>query len=210
MERDGGAGKPLAAHPARRHGCTLVQTPLTIALPCYSGAGHTAQVAHAIAKGAARDGALARVMDVQTMDAADWAVPDRAEAILFGAPTYMGSVAARYGAFLEEAGERWMDLGWKDKIAGGFTVATFPSGDKLATLQRFSIFAAQMGMIWVGPAEIGAPVCPDRAGANADGGWLGLMATRARAPRGTVRPGDLATAERFGARVADLAARFGG
>ena len=157
-----------------------------------------------------RDGALARVMDVQTMGVADWAVLDRADAILFGAPTYMGSVAARYGAFLEEAGERWMDLGWKDKIAGGFTVATFPSGDKLATLQRFSIFAAQMGMIWVGPAEIGAPVYPERDGVNADGGWLGLMATSARAPRGTVRPGDLATAERFGARVADLAARFGG
>ncbi|MEL6806877.1 MAG: flavodoxin family protein [Pseudomonadota bacterium] len=176
-----------------------------IALPFYSGAGHTAQVAHAIARGARGDQTRAEVIDIAHMTATHWAVLDSADAILFGAPTYMGSTAARYGAFLEEAGARWMDLGWKDKIAGGFTVATFPSGDKLATLQRFSIFAAQMGMIWVGPADIGAPVFSEREGVNADGGWLGLMATSARSPRGAVRQGDLETATRFGARVAGIA-----
>ncbi|WP_299732452.1 flavodoxin family protein [uncultured Tateyamaria sp.] len=186
----------------------MTRTPLNIALPYYSGAGHTAQIAKAIAEGALGDGVVAHVLDVETICAADWATLDQAHAILFGAPTYMGSVAARYGAFLEEAGERWMDLGWKDKIAGGFTVATFPSGDKLATLQRFSVFAAQMGMIWLGPAEIGAPVYPEREGANADGSWLGLMASSARTPRGAVRAGDLETAKRFGARVAQMTIRF--
>lgn len=183
------------------------RTQRLIALPYYSGAGHTAQVAQAIASGARDDQTRAEVIDIEHMTADHWAVLDSADAILFGAPTYMGSAAARYGAFLEEAGERWMDLGWKDKLAGGFTVATFPSGDKLATLQRFSIFAAQMGMIWVGPVDIGAPVFPVREGVNADGGWLGLMATSARSPRGAVREGDLKTAMRFGVRVAALAQR---
>ena len=181
-----------------------------IALPYYSGAGHTALVAQAIANGALGSGAHAHPINVEEMAPEDWGILDAADAILFGAPTYMGSAAARYGAFLEEAGERWMDLGWQDKLAGGFTVATFPSGDKLSTLQRFSIFAAQMGMIWVGPTDIGAPVFPEREGKNADGGWLGLMATSARSPRGSVRKGDLETAARFGARVAVIAQRLRG
>lgn len=192
---------------ARQVGLMPHAAPL-VALPYYSGAGHTAQLAQAIARGATAQGATAAAINVEEMTTESWATLDSAHAILFGAPTYMGSAAARYGAFLEEAGERWMDLGWKDKMAGGFTVATFPSGDKLSTLQRFSIFAAQMGMIWIGPAEIGAPVYPEREGANADGAWLGLMATSARSPRGAVRSGDLETAARFGARVAGLAKRM--
>ena len=181
---------------------------LTIALPYFSGAGHTTQLADAIAKGARGQGIAALCIDVTTMTDTDWATLDNADAILFGAPTYMGSVAARYGTFLEEAGDRWMDQGWQDKLAGGFTVATFGSGDKLATLQRFSIFAAQMGMIWVGPTDIGAPVFPERKDVNADGGWLGLMATSAQNPRGSVRPGDLETAQRFGARIAAVTKRL--
>ena len=179
---------------------------LTIALPYFTGAGHTAQIALAVADGARRavPETIARPIDIHTLTDADWTFLDAADAILFGAPTYMGSVAARYAVFLEEAGERWTDQGWADKVAGGFTVATFASGDKLSTLQRFSIFAAQMGMIWVGPTDIGAPVFPDHEGLNADGGWLGLMATSARMPRGSVRPGDLDTAKRFGARVAKV------
>ncbi|MEP1962237.1 flavodoxin family protein [Tateyamaria sp.] len=201
-------GDKVLASPFRCDHTHPMTHSLTIALPYYSGAGHTAQLAKAIATGASCDGIVARCIDIEAITDADWDTLDQAKAILFGAPTYMGSVAARYGTFLEEAGERWMDQGWQDKLAGGFTVATFGSGDKLATLQRFSIFAAQMGMIWVGPTDIGAPVFPEREGVNADGGWLGLMATSARSPRGSVRPGDLETAQRFGARIAAMTKRF--
>ena len=208
MERPCRSSKPLAGDRHDRQ-CEAMNKPQhIIALPHYSGAGHTAQLARAIASGADEAGARAVPINVEDMTADAWTTLDSANAILFGAPTYMGSVAARYGAFLEEAGERWMDLGWKDKLAGGFTVATFPSGDKLSVLQRFSIFAAQMGMIWVGPTDIGAPVFPEREGVNADGGWLGLMATSARSPRGAVRGGDLETARRFGGRVAEVVQRF--
>lgn len=187
----------------------MTDTIRTIALPYFSGAGHTTQLAQAIADGARRNGVAAHCINVEDISDPDWDLLDRAHTILFGAPTYMGSVPATYGAFLEEAGGRWMDQGWQDKLAGGFTVATFGSGDKLSTLQRFSIFAAQMGMIWVGPVDIGAPVFPENEGANVDGGWLGLMASSARTPRGSVRAGDLDTARRFGARVADVTQRLG-
>lgn len=187
---------------------TMSNRTCTIALPYYSGAGHTAQIATAIADGATAQGATSHIIDIEKISASDWASLDRADAILFGTPTYMGSVAAAYAAFLEEAGGRWMDQIWADKVAGGFTVATFGSGDKLGALQRLSIFAAQMGMIWAGPNDIGAPVFPAEPGINADGGWLGLMGSSVSTPRGAVRPGDLETGRRFGARVAKLCMRM--
>ena len=179
-----------------------------IAIPYFSGAGHTRQVAIAIAKGSGD--AETSVIDIESLRAEDWRTMDAAHAILFGSPTYMGGVSAAYAAFLEKAGGRWMDQVWADKIAGGFTVATFGSGDKLACLQRMNIFAAQMGMIWVGPADTGAPVVPDAEGINTDGCWLGLMAASVHDPRGAVREGDLETARRFGARVARIAGHLAG
>ncbi|MEJ6392396.1 flavodoxin family protein [Gymnodinialimonas sp. 2305UL16-5] len=177
-----------------------------IAIPYFSGAGHTAKLAQAIADGAGH----ARAIDIEAMSEADWAAMDAASAIVFGAPTYMGSVAARYSAFLEDAaGPRWMELAWADKLAGGFTVASHGSGDKGVALQRLNTFAAQMGMIWVGQAEIGAPVFPERAGINTDGSWLGLMATSSRDKSDLIAPGYLDTAYRYGARIAGAVARWG-
>ncbi len=142
------------------------------------------------------------------MNDEDWAALDQAEAIIFGAPTYMGSTAARYDMFLEEASDRWPEQGWIDKIAGGFTVATFPSGDKLSTLMRLAIYGAQMNMIWVGQSEIGAPVNPDNPGINANGSWLGLMATSSRDKEQLIEADDLETACRFGTRIAQAAKRW--
>jgi NAD(P)H dehydrogenase (quinone) len=114
----------------------------------------------------------------------------------------MGSTAAAFDLFLEQASDRWEEMRWADKIAAGFTVATHGSGDKLSALQRMAVFAAQMGMIWVGQAEIGSPVNPENPGINRDGSWLGLMATSSRDKSQLIEPGDLETARRFGARIA--------
>ncbi len=176
----------------------------TIAIPYFTGMGHTRVLAEAIAEGASD----ARLIDVENMGEADWAVLDAAEAIVFGTPTYMGSVAARYDVFLEEAAERWADQLWADKLAAGFTVATYPSGDKFSTLMRLSVYAAQMGMIWVGQAEIGAPVHPDRGPVNAQGSWLGLMAMSSRDKDQMVEADDLVTARAFGRRIAEAAIRW--
>lgn len=177
-----------------------------ICVAYYSGAGHTALLARAIAEGAG----VARVIDVTAMQQADWDALDAARATAFGAPTYMGSTAARFDQFLEEAAASRWDTGlWRDKIAGGFTIASHGSGDKGVALQRISTYAAQMGMIWVGQAEIGAPVKPERAGINRDGSWLGLMATSSRDKTVMVDPGDLETAQLYGKRLWMAAQRWG-
>lgn len=175
-----------------------------ICLPYFSGTGHTARLARGIADGIG----AARLIDVVEMSAADWEALDAAPAIVMGAPTYMGSTAARYDAFLEEASSRWDSHGWTDKIGAGFTVATHGSGDKLAALQRMAIYAAQMGMIWVGQAAIGAPVKPGQPGINRDGSWLGLMATSSRDKGQLIEPHDLETARRFGHRIAAASDRW--
>ncbi|MEO0371368.1 MAG: NAD(P)H-dependent oxidoreductase [Pseudomonadota bacterium] len=170
----------------------------TIVIPYYSGSGHTRVLAKAIAEGAGG----ATLIDVKRVSDAQWAAMDAADAIIFGTPTYMGSSAARYDKFLEHASIRWPDQTWGDKIAAGFTVATYPSGDKFSTLMRLCVYAAQMGMIWVGQKEIGAPVHPDRGAVNSQGSWLGLMAMSSRDKGQMVGEEDLITARVFGARIA--------
>jgi NAD(P)H dehydrogenase (quinone) len=175
-----------------------------IAIPYFSGNGHTRVLAEAIADGAGK----ARLIDVEQISSEDWDALDHADAIVFGAPTYMGSTAARYDMFLEIASERWPDQLWADKIAAGFTVATYPSGDKFSTLMRLTVYAAQMGMIWVGQKEIGAPVHEDRGALNAQGSWLGLMAVSSRDKTQMVDADDLETARLFGTRIAEAATRW--
>ncbi|QXT39268.1 flavodoxin family protein [Gymnodinialimonas ceratoperidinii] len=176
-----------------------------IAIAYFSGAGHTALLARAIAEGAGG----AHLIDVTAMTAEDWTALDAATAIVLGAPTYMGSTAARFDLFLEQASDpRWETGAWRDKLAGGFTVACHGSGDKGVALQRLSTFAAQMGMIWVGQSEIGAPVYPDRPGINRDGSWIGLMATQVIGEADILDTGDLETARLYGARLAASARRW--
>ena len=177
-----------------------------ICLPYFSGAGHTRRLAQAIASGA--KGCGTRPIDVTDMTGADWDALDAADAIVFGAPTYMGSTAAEFDLFLERASDRWEEMRWADKVAAGFTVATHGSGDKLSALQRMAVYAAQMGMIWVGQAEIGTPVRPGNPGINRDGSWLGLMATSSRDKSRLIGPGDLETARRFGARISSAVHRW--
>ncbi|MDA7428057.1 flavodoxin family protein [Primorskyibacter aestuariivivens] len=179
--------------------------PAPICLPYFTGAGHTARLAQGIAAGIGAP----RLIDVTEMTSEDWDALDAAPAIVFGAPTYMGSTAARFDMFLEDAASRWDSHGWTDKIAAGFTVATHGSGDKLAALQRMAVYSAQMGMIWVGQAAIGAPVKPKQVGINRDGSWLGLMATSSRDKSRLIEAHDLETARRFGKRIAAAADRWG-
>lgn len=175
-----------------------------ICIPYFSGFGHTARLAELVAEGAGG----ARLIDCTAISQGDWTAMDGATMIVFGAPTYMGSTAARFDLFLEEAADRWMHQAWTDKMAAGFTVAAHPSGDKLSALTRLAVFGAQMGMIWVGQAEIGAPTFPDRVGLNRDGSWLGLMATELRDSDDLIDPKDEHLATLFGARLAGAAQRW--
>ena len=179
-----------------------------VAIPFASGRGHTGRLAQVIADALGEGGCDARLIDVETMGETDWQALDAADAIVLGAPTYMGSASAAFKTFMDATGRIWGEQGWADKLSAGFTVATFPGGDKLNTLMQLSIFAAQHGMIWIGQDQIGAPANADNPGINTSGVWLGLGATSSRDKTLMVEPGDLETAHRFGLRIARAVRRW--
>jgi multimeric flavodoxin WrbA len=135
---------------------------------------------------------------------------DKSDGIVFGCATYMGSGSAIFKAFLEAAfTPHWLEQRWKDKIAAAFTNSASQSGDKLLTLLQLTVFAMQMGMIWVGVSDLpgnnwsgGSPSDLNRLGS-----WLGAMG-QSNADEDRPSIGDVDTAERFGGRVALITRRF--
>jgi multimeric flavodoxin WrbA len=124
----------------------------------------------------------------------------------------MGSVSAVLKAFMEAAFTPFTTQAWKDKLAGGFTMSASQSGDKLTVLQQLSVFAAQMGMQWIGVADMPGNNWSGgtRDDVNRLGSWLGLMAQSHTDldPEDGCSPGDLVTAERYGERIARLTQRW--
>jgi NAD(P)H dehydrogenase (quinone) len=135
-----------------------------------------------------------------------------ADAIVFGAPTYMGSAHGLFKLFLEGGFTPWLDQVWKDKIAAGFTNSASRSGDKLIALEQMVIFASQMSMVWVGVGDQpgGNFAAARSTDINLHGSWLGLMTQSIidGTPETAPHPGDLLSAERFGRRIARTAARW--
>lgn len=176
-----------------------------IAVVYHSGFGHTAKVAHAVHEGVTQvPGVTSHLMHV---DAIDWKLLGRCEAMIFGAPTYMGSASAPFKAFMDQTSRQWFQQSWKDKIAAGFANAGGMSGDKLNVLIQLAVFAAQHGMIWVGQAEMNMGNGPDDI--NRMGSNLGLMSQSDNdSPDVTPPEGDLQTARLFGKRVAEATCRW--
>jgi NAD(P)H dehydrogenase (quinone) len=174
-------------------------------------AGRTEQVALSLGRGAECAGGASRLLRVP-LRPADWDVLDGADVIVFGAPTYMGSVSAALKTFMEESLGRFLGRVWQDKLAAGFTNSAAMSGDKLSTLSQLAVFAAQHGMLWVSLGQLGG--WNTTAGAPEDlnrlGSFLGLMA-QSNADQGPAEAppmADRATAFEFGKRIATLAARW--
>ncbi|WP_306360972.1 flavodoxin family protein [Nocardia sp. CC227C] len=183
----------------------------TIVVVYHSGFGHTREQAEAVRRGAASvPGVEVTLVSVDEYESA-WAAIDAADAIIFGTPTYMGGPSAPFKGFLDATSGRWAQQQWRDKLAAGFTTSAGVSGDKLATLQALSLFAMQHGMVWVGlgllPGSFEEP-----ADLNRVGGFLGAMAHAPAdaAPEVAPGPGDLATAEHLGRRVAAATVRWTG
>ena len=178
----------------------------------HSGYGHTEALAKSVAKGAQSVDNMSVSM-IKADEVSDkWDDLAAADAIIFGSPTYMGAVSAQFKTFMEESSKVWANLGWKDKIAAGFTISASQSGDKLNTLIQLSIFAAQHGMVWVNmgmmPGNNSSEGSPEDL--NRIGSYLGLMA-QANADQGAdIAPpsSDHRTAELFGAHVAKSAQRW--
>ena len=175
----------------------------------HSGYGHTKVQAEAVARGAASvDGAKVLLVPVEDVEM-HWDALHAADAIVFGSPTYMGSVSAKMKAFMEETSKYWATLKWRDKIAGGFTNSAAQSGDKLNTLTDFVIFAMQHGMIWVGLDLL--PSNNSSKGSVEDlnrlGSFLGAMAQSNADEGSDIAPphADRETAERYGRRIGEVA-----
>ncbi|WP_395311784.1 flavodoxin family protein [Mycobacterium sp. AMU20-3851] len=182
-----------------------------IVIAYHSGFGHTATLASAVADGARAGGATVHEVPVDTMADADWALLDGADAIIFGAATYMGNVSAGFQAFTEKTGRRCITGAWRDKVAAGFTNSGAKSGDKLTALISMSVFAAQHHMHWV---SLGlGPGWNSSTGSEHDlnrlGFWLGAGAqTDVDAAAENVHPADVATCRHLGQRVAEVTAQL--
>ncbi|WP_422747318.1 flavodoxin family protein [Mycobacterium sp. WMMD1722] len=180
----------------------------TVAVAYHSGYGHTAVLAEAVARGARDTGALIEMIAVDTITDAQWAVLDRADAIVFGSPTYMGGVSAAFQAFAERTGRRCQEGTWRDKLAAGFTNSGAMSGDKLSTLMSLAVFAAQHHMHWV---NLGLVAGWNSAAGSADdlnrlGFFLGAGAqTDVDLPPDRLPEADIRTCRHLGARVARVA-----
>lgn len=188
--------------------------PKQISVVYHSGYGHTAKVAAAIVEGATAGGATVHLLKADALTDADWTTLDGSDAIIFGAPTYMGGVSAPFKTFIDATSKRWFTQAWKDKIAAGFTNSASYSGDKSVSLQQLITLALQHGMIWVGQSEMGPSLAgvevPSLDTINRVGSNSGLM-TQSNAQSGPdIAPpaGDLETARRFGKRVAEVTQRF--
>jgi len=180
----------------------------------HSGFGHTKLQAEAVLRGAVGVEGVEALLLTTEEAGADIDRLDDADAILFGSPTYMGSMSAEMKRFIEASSGKWYTQAWTDKVAGAFTSSSSFSGDKLNTLVSLMLTAMQQGMIFVGLGMHPAASDPDSLNriegpgpevTNRIGSSVGPAAACFRVDAGeTPATGDLATAEAYGARVAAI------
>ena len=179
-----------------------------IAIVYHSGYGHTKRMAEAVAEGAR--GELVGIDAEGNITEAQWATLGKAEAIIFGSPTYMGSVSWQFKKFADASSKPWFSQAWKNKVAAGFTNSATMNGDKHSTLHYLFTLSQQHSMLWVGTGLM--PSNAKAAGRN-DVNYVGSFAgAMAQSPSDSspaeMLPGDLQTAKLFGARVAEVAAKW--
>ncbi|MEI9893495.1 MAG: flavodoxin family protein [Chthoniobacter sp.] len=189
-----------------------------IAIVYHSLYGHTKLQAEAVLRGAQSVPSI--TAELYTADEATARLDelDAAEAIIFGCPTYMGSMSAGMKSFIEAAAKKWFTLAWKNKIAGAFTNSSSFSGDKLNTLVGLVINAMQQGMIFVGlgmlpgankPEAFAQVAGPGPDAHNRVGSFIGPMSASFQvAPPDAPNQGDIETAELYGRRVAEITLQF--
>lgn len=177
-----------------------------IAIIFHSETGHTKALAEHIKIGADKVG-KATLYDCKSKINFDDL--NNSDAIVFGCPTYMGSVSGALKLFMESTSHIWGKQAWRNKIAAGFTDSSALNGDKLSTLTQISIFAFQHGMIWVG-LDLFAGVYnskSDPESMNRLGSWIGLM-SQSNTDEACAPECDMKTAEYFGERIATMAKKF--
>jgi len=111
----------------------MARSAVNIAIVHYSGYGHTAKVAEHVRQGAASVGdAVARLCkaeDLTSPDKGPWDELAKADAIICGSPTYMGTASGVMKTFIDASSKAWLNRAWANKIAAGFTVSGSLWGD---------------------------------------------------------------------------------
>ena len=182
----------------------------------HSGYGHTKNVADAVLAGIdAVDGVESSLLAISaegTLEEGEWAALDESDAIVFGSPTYMGMASWQFKKFADASSKRWFSQAWKDKIAAGFTNSASMNGDKHSTIHYFITLAMQHSMVWVGTGMMPANAkASTRDDIHFLGSFAGLMA-QSPSDAGADEappPGDIATAEEFGRRIATVTRELG-
>ncbi len=118
---------------------------MKIAIVYHSGFGHTEKLAHYVEEGAKE------VQNAETFligldeKPVNWNLLENADAIIFGSPTYNGTVSARFKQFMEDStGPAFVKQKWRNKIAAGFTNSGAEHGDKLNSLMIMSLLPPNM------------------------------------------------------------------
>jgi NAD(P)H dehydrogenase (quinone) len=191
-------------------------TPATkVAIAYHSGYGHTAVLAESLAEGVRDAGAEPVLLRITSADQDFTPLLDEitaADAVVFGAPTYMGDVSGVFKVFADATSKVLLSRAWKDKLAAGFTNSHSYSGDKVHALTTLAVLAAQHGMNWVSlglapPGITAAERGPDTL--NRVGSFLGAAGQSDNAaPELSPPPGDRETARLQGLRVAAAAIRW--
>lgn len=181
-----------------------------VAVIYHSGFGHTKVLAEAVLKGARSvEGVSADIFTSEEASENLDKLTREYSAMIFGSPTYMGNVSAKFKDFQDQTSPLFVKRAWKDKLAAGFTVAASKSGSKGGTLIAMTIFAAQHGMHWINLGLLSGNNSTDGSDDNLNrtGQFLGVGA-QANADEGSeVAPhkSDLLTGEYLGQRVARVA-----
>lgn len=174
----------------------------------HSGYGHTAKQAEAVAKGAQAE--LIAIDTDGNLTEAQWSQLNAADAIIFGSPTYMGSVSWQFKKFADASSKPWFGQQWKNKLFGGFTNSATMNGDKHSTIHYFMTLAMQHSGIWIGTGLMPSNAkAAKRDDVNYVGGFAGaMMQTPSDASVNEVNLGDLETAKLYGTRITELANKF--
>ncbi len=179
-----------------------------VAVVYHSATGTTQALAHAIIEGINTDTSVevnelrivgSDIREGRFVNDAFMQTLCEVDAVVFGTPTYMGSVSAQFKSFADASGELWSTRSWAGKVAAGFTIGSNYSGDQLSAIQYLNVFASQHGMLWT---SLDIPGGYDEDGLNRLGAQSGLIAQSAD---GRVDPIDLGTARHLGMRVARFA-----
>ncbi len=181
-----------------------------IVIVYHSGYGHTQRVAEMVAEGSG--GTLLAIDAEGNLPAGGWELLAAARAIVFGSPTYMGSVSWQFKKFADASSKPWFGQAWKNKLAAGFTNSASLNGDKHSTLHYLFTLSQQHSMVWTGMGLMPSNhKAAQRADLNYLGSFPGLMTqSPSDAAPSEMSSGDLATAKAFGERIVEVLALMKG